>query len=121
MTTVLGTTDDDLLYYDRGRGLLYSTDDILLAIGDWGPDSFEALASETVVTGGIFIGPGIEFMPAKSVSIFVQAAFGYTFPVSFVSTGSYEPTIESYVDENFPMVKEGFPSLNVQVGMSFNF
>lgn len=119
-----GTTTiaDDLLYYNLEDGEVYQdftySED---GKSEWGADQYPALASETVVTGGIFIGPGIEFMPAKAVSIFVQAAFGYTFPVSFVSTGSYENTIESYVSDEFPMVKEGFPSLNVQVGMSFNF
>jgi len=122
------STADDILYYNLGDGevyqdFTYSTgpDDDTPGSAEWGPDPYEALASETVVTGGIFIGPGIEFMPAKTVSIFVQAAFGYTFPVSFVSTGSYESTIESYVNEEFPIVKEGFPSVNIQVGMSFNF
>ena len=120
------TINDDFLYYNLGddtwyRDYSYSIDDDTPGVGEWGPDPYEALSSETAVTGGIFIGPGIEIVPAKAVSIFVQAAFGYTFPVSFVSTGSYEPTIESYVDENFPMVKEGFPSINLQMGVSFNF
>ena len=119
------TINDDYLYAGLADtwypDYSYDSDDDTPGVGEWGPDSYEALASETVITGGIFIGPGIEFMPAKAVSIFVQAAFGYTFPVSFVSTGSYEPTIESYVDEKFPMVKEGFPSVNIQMGLSFNF
>ena len=120
------TTNDDLLYYNLDDDELYqdfsySANDATPGSAEWGPDQYEALASETVVTGGIFIGPGVEFMPAKTVSIFVQAAFGYTFPVTFVSTGSYEPTVDSYTDDQFPMIKEGFPSVNVQVGMSFNF
>ncbi len=87
----------------------------------WGADDYPILASDTEFTGGIFIGPGVEFSPAKKVSVFVQAAFGYTFPITFVSTGSYDETFESYFNEEFPMTKEGFPSVNIQVGMSFNF
>lgn len=108
---------DDLLFYDQG-------DDTWYANGyeeDWGPDGFPALKEDTKVTGGIFIGPGVEFTPNKSLSIFVQAAFGYTFPVSFVSTGSYDDTIDSYVDPEFPIIEKGFPSLNLQFGLAFNF
>ncbi len=88
---------------------------------NWSSEGYPVLAKESSVTGGIFLGPGIEFMPAKSVSIFVQAGFGYTFPVSYVSTKSYDDTIQSYVNDEFPMVKKGFPSLNAQFGVSFNF
>ena len=105
--------------------LYYATDDNIWypdgVVDEWGPDTFPAMKEETVITGGIFIGPGVEFMPAGRVSIFAQAAFGYTFPVSYVSTESYEKTIESYTNPVFPIVKKGFPSVNIQVGLSINF
>lgn len=88
---------------------------------DWGPDDYDALKEESKITGGIFVGPGIEFMPSKAVSFFAQAAIGYTFPVSYVSTKSYDSTLDSYFDEEFPMIKKGFPSINFQFGVSFNF
>ena len=50
-----------------------------------------------------------------------QAAIGYTFPVSYISTESYDNTINSYIDDEFPIVKKGFPSLNLQFGVSYNF
>ncbi|MBL7857517.1 MAG: hypothetical protein JNM57_07500 [Cyclobacteriaceae bacterium] len=81
----------------------------------------DKLQSGTEFTGGIFIGPGIEFMPAKPVSIYVQAAFGYTFPLTFVSTSSYEGGTIDAVTEEYPMVKKGFPSVNLQFGLTFNF
>ncbi|RAW01177.1 hypothetical protein [Pseudochryseolinea flava] len=86
-----------------------------------GIDISDDLKAETKVTGGIFIGPGVEFMPAKKVSIYAQLAFGYTFPVSFISTEKYEGNDLNKVDEKYPIVEEGFPSLNVQAGVSFNF
>jgi hypothetical protein len=116
----LTNESDDVLYY-------YQNDDTWHPDGyveDWdseGPDGYPVLAKESSVTGGIFLGPGIEFVPANAVSFYFQAAFGYTFPVSFVSTESYENTVTSYVDEEFPIVKEGFPSVNLQFGVSFNF
>lgn len=87
----------------------------------WGPEQFPALASDTEFTGGIFIGPGVELFPAKKMSFFAQASFGYTAPITFVSTESYDSTYDSYFNEEFPMVKKGFPSVNIQFGATINF
>lgn len=81
----------------------------------------DKLKADTEVTGGIFIGPGVELNPAKKISVFAQAAFGYTFPVTFVSTESYEGNSFDVLTEEFPMVKKGFPSVNIQFGASYNF
>lgn len=88
---------------------------------DWGPDGYPALGAENSVSGGLLVGPGIEFNPGKSVSAFVQAAFGYTLPVSFVSTGAFSRTTASYTNPSFPIIKKGFPSLSFQAGVSYNF
>lgn len=91
----------------------------------WGPDDYEALESESKVTGGVFLGPGLEFIPAKRVSISLQVSFGYTFPISFISTkqykDKYENSLEAYFHDEFPIVKKGFPSVNAQLGISINF
>ena len=87
----------------------------------WGPDDYPALAAESTFTGGIFVGPGIEFMPSKKTSFFIQVPFGYTFPISYVSTSAYDESLDSYFDDEFPLVKEGFTSLNLQIGLSFKF
>jgi hypothetical protein len=108
--------DDDLLYYNLGDEEIYAH-----GTSEWGPESYEALKSGSEVTGGIFIGPGVELFPARKFSAFLQASFGYTAPITFVSTSSYDNTIEDYIDKEFPMVKRGFPSVNIQFGASFNF
>ncbi|HTE33045.1 MAG TPA: hypothetical protein VK666_21830 [Chryseolinea sp.] len=88
----------------------------------WGPGTqFPALNEETKISGGIFLGPGVEFMPAAPFSFFFQVSFGYTFPISYVSTESYPKTIDSYVNDEFPIVNKGFPSVNIQFGASLNF
>lgn len=110
-STYLKTTDPDGL-----TDWEIIDDDIL-----WDSEDYPILAADSEITGGIFIGPGLEFTPAKKVSFFIQAAFGYTFPITYVSTESYDETFDSYYNEEFPMVKEGFPSVNIQAGMSFNF
>jgi hypothetical protein len=108
---------DDQLYFD-------TDDDKWYADGyqdDWGPDGYEALAEDKFVTGGIFLGPGFEFLPGRRVSIFFQPTIGYTFPISFVSTKSYDNSIDSYLNDEFPIVKKGFTSLSLQLGVSYNF
>lgn len=88
---------------------------------DWGIDLSESLDGGDEVTGGVFVGPGIEFMPAKAVSIFAQASFGYTFPVTFVSTSAYSNESFESLAADFPLIKKGFPSVSIQIGGSFNF
>ena len=111
--------DDELYFYQGDKK--WHADGYVEAWDSEGPDGYPALAEENSVTGGVFLGPGLEFMPTKAVSCYFQAAIGYTFPVSYVSTESYDNTIASYVDDEFPIVKKGFPSLNLQFGVSFNF
>lgn len=115
-----GTIDDwsdDYLYYDQQDGQWYEDG----YTGTWGAETFPELKESNSFTGGVFLGPGVEFFPAKRFSFFVQGAFGYTFPISFISTESYKNTVDDYLRKEFPMVKKGFPSINVQVGASFNF
>lgn len=112
--------NDDWIYYNTGDDTWYADG----YIDEWAWDSgpgYPALKEESSITGGIFLGPGIEFMPSGKISAFVQAGFGYTFPVSYVSTESFEKTAENYLSDDFPIIKEGFPSLNIQAGISFNF
>jgi len=127
-TEVYGTATRYLFEaYDDGEGgfVTNSGDDNWYADGyfeEWGVQGgFDALKARTNLTAGLQVGPGIEIRPASSVSIFVQGLFGYTLPVSFISTASYPLTLESYLKKTFPMVNKGFPSLGVQAGVGFNF
>jgi hypothetical protein len=88
------------------------------------------LKKESKVTGGIYIGPGVELFPNSKFSAFLQVAIGYTFPITYVSTEYYNKegsendldTIFENGDINkYPMLKKGFPSIGVQFGCSYNF
>jgi hypothetical protein len=90
---------------------------------DWFENPSEDLAGEyedSSFTGGIFIGPGIEFFPAKKVSFFAQASFGYTFPIKIISTRSYGNDINLDVVNDFPLRSGSFTSINFAAGISFN-
>jgi hypothetical protein len=89
----------------------------------------EDLEKQSQVTGGIFIGPGLEFLPAGKISAFFQASIGYTFPVSYISTKVYENNVKTGNDidvflkdiNQYPLTKKGFPSVNLQFGAAYNF
>ena len=96
----------------------------------YGFDVSQDLKEESKVTGGIFIGPGIEFAPAKKLSGFFQIAVGYTFPISYISTEAYntegnQNNLDTFVDsgdiEKYPIQSKGFPSISFQLGASYNF
>ena len=77
--------------------------------------------SQSSITGGIFIGPGIEFFPSRAFSFFLQASFGYTFPINIVSTRSYgNDTTQDLGNPNFPVKSLGFTSINFAGGISYN-
>ena len=113
------TESGGYLYYNLNDQTFYDND--FNYTGTRGGDTNDALKAENKITGGIFIGPGIELFPAKRFSGFLQASFGYTLPVSFVSTKSYKSTVEDYNKDQFPLIKKGFPSVNIQIGASYNF
>ena len=93
-------------------------------------DVSQDMKEESKVTGGIYIGPGIELFPTRKFSAFIQVALGYTFPITYVSTEYYnkegnknnlQTMITSGDIEKYPMLKKGFPSIGVQFGASYNF
>lgn len=94
-------------------------------LNDWTTDTSGDLSgaynSKTSITGGIYLGPGIEINPAKPISFFAQASFGYTFPLEIVSTRSYGNDYNIDLASNdFPLKSLGFTSINFSAGVSFN-
>jgi hypothetical protein len=87
---------------------------------------FDASASDVVpvdgqVTGGIFLGPGIEINPTKPISFFIQASFGYTLSSDFISTKSFsDRDLRLFDDPNWPAISTGFSSINISGGILFN-
>lgn len=86
-------------------------------------DASDTFDSKSSISGGIFVGPGLEFFPTKPVSLFVQASFGYTFPLDVVSTRSFQndlATIQNADTNGYPFKSLGFTSINFAAGISFN-
>lgn len=104
-------------------------------------DGFPVLKQESKVTGGAYLGVGMELFPAKTISGFLQATYGYTLPITFVNTRSFlhdadiyngdstgrnyygddSTTKISYYNDQFPIVKKGFTALSIKLGISINF
>jgi len=94
------------------------------------------LAEDSKISGGMQLGFGAELFPSKAVSLFFQATFCYTLPISYSATESFLKKNDQYVDDanviyydfnktllvdGFPIVNKGFSALNLKVGVSFNF
>lgn len=123
------------LYYDGGSGYTDVYDGTLTSTSS----KYPALASDSKITGGVHLGVGIEFHPAKKISFFAQATYNYVLPITYVSTQSflypkdilpysldaannvyYEASENLFLDE-FPVVKKSLNALSISVGMAFNF
>ncbi len=94
--------------------------------GDWGKPlgtTSYAYNGESKISGGILLGSGLELFPGKKISYFAQVSFGYTFPIDFVSTRSYNNDMENLTRSNnlkFPIGSLGFTSINFAAGVSVN-
>jgi hypothetical protein len=100
------------------EGVFVNTQYTLTKVGGASATQSVPFNSESVITGGIFIGPGIEFFPNKPVSFFLQASFGYTFPLDQSSIKSLPRDISKWGD--VPVKSIGFTSINFSGGISFN-
>jgi hypothetical protein len=98
------------------EGVFVNTQYDLVKVG--GASQSVPFNSESVITGGVFIGPGIEFFPNNPISFFLQATFGYTFPLDQSSIKSLPRDITKWTD--VPVKSIGFSSLNFAGGISFN-
>ncbi|MCX7636258.1 MAG: hypothetical protein N2044_00280 [Cyclobacteriaceae bacterium] len=98
--------------------------------------SIPAYEEDAKFTGGVQLGFGVEFMPVKPVSIFLQTTFGYTLPITYSDTKSFLIDADRYVDSGgtvyydtnqtiytrqFPIVNKGFGSMVLRAGVYFNF
>jgi len=91
-------------------------------IETWDESDFPVLAKKSKIAGGMFLGFGAEFFPAKQFSFFVQISAGYTTPVNIVNFSEYDTTLDTYLENpDFPMVDQQFLSTNASFGLSFNF
>jgi len=119
-------------YVDNGNGVY----DSYIGQVDYKAEDYPSLASDNKFSAGAHIGFGCEFRPAKRFSFFGQATFCYTLPVTYLATESFLKKEDRYVDANdriyynaknslylddFPIVKKGFSSVVIKIGMAFNF
>ncbi|MEO7989903.1 MAG: hypothetical protein ABI663_10200 [Chryseolinea sp.] len=124
------------LYYDESGSGYYDYYD---GSETYTANDYPALAADSRVSGGAHLGVGVEFKPAKKISVFAQATFSYTLPITYISTESFlkdEDIIDYQFDEEdndyydgdyslfldeFPIVKKGFSAVSIKLGMAFNF
>lgn len=78
--------------------------------------------SRSRLSGGASFSAGAEtFLPSK-IGFFLQTSVTFTFPVSYINTSEFPATLEDgYFNSEFPFVEKSFTSLNVAIGVSYNF
>jgi hypothetical protein len=126
-------------YYNNNGNAIYN---IYSSTSTWDGSNFPALKKASGVTGGANLGFGVEWLPARTISYFLQATVGLTGPISYVSSESYlhnedkysdgstppltlygdsESLKKSYFNDNFPIVKKSFTTATIRFGVAFNF
>lgn len=96
---------------------LSSTEDL-----DSGSPGREHWASTSRLSGGASFSGGAEMVLPSKVGFFLQASVTFTFPVSYISTSAYPATLnDGYFNSEFPLVEKSFSSLNISIGVSYNF
>lgn len=89
---------------------------------DSGSPGREHWASASRLSGGASLTGGAEMVLPSKVGFFLQASVTFTFPVSYISTSAYPATLDDgYSNSEFPLVEKSFSSLNVSMGVSYNF
>jgi len=78
-------------------------------------------AADTEFSGGINLGVGAEFVLPSGVSFFLQGAINLTLPITHINTSEFPNTYDGFYDPDYPLVKKGFSSLNVSIGVAYSF
>jgi len=120
-----------------GTGEVYSYTTNQSASVVFNKDNVDGFKKQSNVTGGLHVGVGFEFRPAQKISFFGQAAFSYTLPINYISTSSfldestklhgadgndyYDEETAIVKQESFPIVKKGFSTASIKVGIAYNF
>ncbi len=85
-------------------------------------DGLSRWGAETEFSGGLNVGVGGEYSFPSGLSFLVQASFRMTFPIMYIDTSAFDPSIATgYYHPDYPFVKEGFTTLNISLGASYRF
>ena len=125
-------------YRNNGEGIYNIPDGAETLNGSTHP----GLKKASGVTGGANLGFGVEWLPARTISYFLQVTAGFTGAVNYVSSESYLHTDDqyhdassppliyygdspaekkSYFNDQFPTVKKSFTTATLRFGVAFNF
>lgn len=134
LATKTETTGEVIVYEDSNLDGTYKEFVGSIPVDGELGDGFD---TQNNVSGGVHAGFGMEFLPARTVSFFLQATFNYTLPINYISTEEWTKDDQTYYvdvndniyydvnqslyEEDFPLVKKGFSALSVKVGLKFNF
>lgn len=79
-------------------------------------------ASRSRLSGGGSFSAGAETVLSSKIGFFLQTSVTFTFPLSYINTSEFPATLQDgYFNSEFPLVEKSFTSLNVTIGISYNF
>ncbi len=82
----------------------------------------EHWASKTEFSGGMDLGVGGEIALPSGLGFYLQTTIGFTLPVSYINTIEFPATLAGgYNHPDYPLVKKGFTTLNVSIGINYIF
>jgi hypothetical protein len=87
-----------------------------------GTTGYSQWGAKTEFSGGVNLGIGAEYSLPSGISFSVQSSLRMTLPVTYVNTSAFNPTIQSgYLPPEYPLVKDGFTTLNISLGAVYRF
>lgn len=82
----------------------------------------EQWAAATEFSGGLGVGVGLDYSVKSNLKIFMQSIVKFSLPITHIKTGAFPGSREDgYYNPDYPLVKEGFSTLNISLGVSYYF
>jgi hypothetical protein len=77
--------------------------------------------SKTEFAGGISIGLGVDLVVSSGLSLFLQTGVGFTTPITYVDTGSFNSSLTGYESDDYPFAKKSFIPVTLSIGVSYTY
>jgi hypothetical protein len=85
------------------------------------PLSSDNWKSKTEFAGGLSVGLGVDLVVSSGLSLFLQTGIGFTTPITYVDTGSFNTSLTGYESDDYPFAKKSFIPVTLSIGMSYTY
>ena len=84
-------------------------------------------SEDNKLSGGLNVGVGAGYILPSGLEFFLNGSTGLTLPVSHIRTSEFpntldnSGTVDQQVNPKYPLVKKGFTTIVISLGVAFNF